>query len=128
MDESSNVSHENLFTDSDMKDGNSESTRSESELYVEEEGFSISLRIIIEFNVLETSGASVVNSRFLDFKKINNNSCLLVDSNLNFALLALRIFFGDLLVISEDLFVDEMRFSSGKMNLSNENITINKSR
>ncbi|KAI3675622.1 hypothetical protein L1987_85213 [Smallanthus sonchifolius] len=112
-DESSNVSHENLFTDAEMEDGNSESTRSEydsiSELYVEE-GVSFSVRIVIESNVVETSCASVVNSRFLDFKKINNNNnnnnCFVVDSNLNFALLALHIF-GDLLVICKDTSVDE---------------------
>ncbi|KAI3810059.1 hypothetical protein L1987_19666 [Smallanthus sonchifolius] len=108
MDESSNVSHENLFTDADMEDGNGESTRSESELYVEE-GFSISVRFVLESNVLETCGASVVNSRFLDFIKINNNnnnnSFSLVDSNLN-SLLALHIF-GDLLLICKDTSLDE---------------------
>ncbi|MFS7984889.1 putative mitogen-activated protein kinase kinase kinase STE-STE11 family [Helianthus anomalus] len=90
VEENSNVTYENSYTDSGMEDDNSESTRTDSELYVEAE-FSDSVRIIVESNVLETSDANVVNSRFLGFKNINNDRCLLVDSNLNVALLIIAI-------------------------------------
>ncbi|KAJ0734143.1 putative mitogen-activated protein kinase kinase kinase STE-STE11 family [Helianthus annuus] len=91
VDENSNITHEDSQTDAEKEDDDSESdSESLSELYVEAE-FSDWVRIIVESNVLETSGANVVNSKFLDFKNINNDSCLLVDSNLNVALLIIAI-------------------------------------
>ncbi|KAL8205609.1 hypothetical protein R6Q57_009160 [Mikania cordata] len=90
VDEDSKASH-----DADMEDYDSESTRSESEsiseLY-EQEGFSISVRIVVEYSELETSVASIVGSRFLGFNNIINDICnLLFNSNLNFTLFAFHI-------------------------------------
>ncbi|GKC04656.1 mitogen-activated protein kinase kinase kinase 18-like protein [Tanacetum coccineum] len=86
MDESVTPLEENLYVN--VEDDVSESTHIDSvlvsELYVEIE-LSNPFTMMLGSNVTESSGANVV-SRFLDCKNMNNDNCLLIDSNTRFAL------------------------------------------
>ncbi|KAI3810056.1 hypothetical protein L1987_19663 [Smallanthus sonchifolius] len=106
IDETSKISQPNLYFGDDDDDddddddgdgdgdgdgggGDDESTGAElfliSNSYVED--YSWSVRMMLGSDVDVSSGASVVVSRFLDFKNMNKKNCLFIDSNLNFALL-----------------------------------------
>ncbi|KAI3768988.1 hypothetical protein L6452_00084 [Arctium lappa] len=84
MDESLRISEQNLYTDLDVEDDDSESTRIDSfwvsDLYVEDE-LSSSVGMML--------GSDVGVSRFLDCKNMNNDKCFLINSNLRFVLLDL---------------------------------------
>ncbi|KAK1440077.1 hypothetical protein QVD17_05902 [Tagetes erecta] len=88
IDETLKMTQQNLNMvddDDDMNDGDDESSLSVSyledlllfsESYVEDDSLGSDVDVI----------SSVVVSRFIDFKNMNDNNCLLIDSNLNFAI------------------------------------------
>ncbi|PWA48988.1 hypothetical protein CTI12_AA485140 [Artemisia annua] len=89
IDEISKISEQSLYTDLHVENDVSESTHTDSfsvsDFYVLEE-HSNSSRIMLESNVVEIDDAIVV-SRCIDCKDMINDICLLIDSNLMFALL-----------------------------------------
>ncbi|KAI3510037.1 hypothetical protein L1887_25563 [Cichorium endivia] len=83
----------------EVEDNSTESTRMES--FSEEEFSSSSVTRMLESIVVEMNGASVVVSRFVDCKNMNNNNkILLLDSDFSFALSALIDFGTNTLVLS----------------------------
>ncbi|KAK1440078.1 hypothetical protein QVD17_05903 [Tagetes erecta] len=91
--ETSNVIYD---TDVEMEDDDSELTRLEFESFLElyvEQVFCMLVRVIIECNVVEISGAIVVVIlSFVDCMNLNNDSCLVVDSNLNLCIIGSCIY------------------------------------
>ncbi|GKA46781.1 mitogen-activated protein kinase kinase kinase 18-like protein [Tanacetum coccineum] len=89
LDGISKISEESLYTDLDMENNDSESTRTDSflssEFYILEE-HSNSSRIMLESNVLESDDEIVV-TRSINFKNMINDICLLINSNFVFLLL-----------------------------------------